>query len=374
MVVPLSIHVSFFLRVLKCLLFFKPGVAVMAVLKIDPLLDGRWPKFLERHSKTSVFHTPNWLQALHRTYGYEPLVYALTRANELTSGIVFCRIKSWFTGLRAVSLPFSDYCQPLVSESVDFIELLTVIQKDRELEDWKYIELRPTVPDRCVLEEMGFSEYDTVYTHKLDLRPDLETIFRSLHKSQVQRAILKSQKILSYEEGRSDALLEKFFRLQVLTRRKHGLPPQPLVWFRNLMDCLGDSIKIRVASKDDQPVASIITLFFKDTMVYKYGCSDSRFSRFGGMSLLFWNAIKEAKAAGASDFDFGRSDYNNKGLIAFKDHWGTSRSTLTYHRFPATRHQNSDERLLTRIAKQTFGHLPDCVLTAAGRRLYRHLG
>jgi hypothetical protein len=28
--------------------------------------------------------------------------------------LVFCRVRSWLTGRRSISLPFSDHCEPLV--------------------------------------------------------------------------------------------------------------------------------------------------------------------------------------------------------------------------------------------------------------------
>ena len=126
-------------------------------------------------------------------------------------------------------------------------------------------------------------------------------------------AVRRAERMLSYEEGTSEDLLAKFYQLQVSTRRRHRLPPQPLDWFRNLIRCLSGSLKIRVVSKDGQAAASIITLFYKNSMVYKYGCSDPKFNHCSGMSLLMWNAIQEAKALGASEFDFGRSDQDNPG-------------------------------------------------------------
>src|SRR3954454_9332018 len=88
----------------------------MSVYEIDPLTDDRWPDLLERHSRASVFHTRSWLQTLRRTYNYEPVVYT-TAAPEtpLANGWVFCRIQSWLTGRRLVSLPFSDHCDSLVN-------------------------------------------------------------------------------------------------------------------------------------------------------------------------------------------------------------------------------------------------------------------
>ncbi len=160
----------------------------------------------------------------------------------------------------------------------------------------------------------------------------------------------------------------------LLTRRRHGLPPQPLVWFRNSVACLGDRALVRVASKDGQPVASIITLQYKDVLVYKYGCSDSRFNNLGGNSLLFWKAIQDAKQNDILKYDLGRSEPDNAGLVSFKENWGAVSMPLDYYRLPArqTFHLNSGWR--SRVAKGVFSLMPDPLLAATGRLLYRHIG
>ena len=199
---------------------------------------------------------------------------------------------------------------------------------------YKYIEIRPR--------SLGWAPR-TVFTacapfwfHTLDLRPDAEQLLRSFGKSSVQRNIRRADREgLAYEEGTSEALLAKFYRLFLVTRRRHQLPPQPRDWFRNLMACLGESFKIRVASKNGQPIASIITSRYKHTLVYKYGCSDPRFQNKRVVPPRLWKAIQEAKQEGLQEFDLGRSDSDQPGLVAFKDHWGTTRSTLTYLRYPA---------------------------------------
>src|SRR5437660_276344 len=82
--------------------------------RIDPLRDPRWAELAERHPRASVFHTPGWLEALRRTYGYEPVAYTTTPlGTELTNGIVLCRVYSRITRRRMVSLAFSDHFEPL---------------------------------------------------------------------------------------------------------------------------------------------------------------------------------------------------------------------------------------------------------------------
>jgi hypothetical protein len=42
--------------------------------EIDPIRDRGWTDLIERHPRASIFHTAGWLDALRRTYGYEPVV------------------------------------------------------------------------------------------------------------------------------------------------------------------------------------------------------------------------------------------------------------------------------------------------------------
>ena len=211
--------------------------------------------------------------------------------------------------------------------------------------------------------------------HRLDLRAEATEIFRRFHPSSTQRAIRRAEREgLTYEAGTSDRLLASFYGLLRMTRRRHGLPPQPLAWFRNLVACLGDRVAIHVASKDGQPIASILTLSFKKTMFYKYGGSDASHHRLGGMPFLFWRVIQDAQARGFVELDLGRSDLDQPGLIAFKDHLGATRSTLTYYRYPRDSVDAARSGWMSRAARGVFAHLPDAALDLAGRLLYKHLG
>jgi lipid II:glycine glycyltransferase (peptidoglycan interpeptide bridge formation enzyme) len=196
-----------------------------------------------------------------------------------------------------------------------------------------------------------------------------------LHRSSTQRAVRRGERAgLTYEIGTSDGLLASFYRLLRMTRRRHGLPPQPLAWFRNLIACLGDQVAIHVASKDGQPIASILTLSFKNTMFYKYGGSDAAHHSLGGMPFLFWRVIQDARSRGFAELDLGRSDFDQPGLIAFKNHLGAARSKLTYYRHPSGRRDTTSSEWTSRVARGMFAHLPDAALDLAGRLLYKHLG
>jgi len=349
----------------------------MQIYRFDPLQDARWPKLLETHRYASVFHTPAWLEALRRTYGYKPIAFTLSPpTGELKNGLVFCRVCSWITGGRMVSLPFSDHCEPLVDRLEDLDFLIGCLQADMEHQKWKYLEVRPVngIFTRKG-EASGFRNAKVYYLHSLDLRPELDDIFRSLHKDSAQRRIRHAERLnLVSQHGRSEQLLKDFYGLQKLTRRRHHLPPQPYAWFRNLLSCMGSALEIRLAYKDRVPVAGVLTLRFRNTLYYKYGVSDARLKNMGAMPFLLWDTIRDAKKAGLEEFDLGRSESDNEGLIAFKDHWTHIHRQISYWRYPASDSLASSEDWKLRIAKRIFTLMPDRVLDATGRLIYRHIG
>jgi CelD/BcsL family acetyltransferase involved in cellulose biosynthesis len=341
---------------------------------IDPLCDPRWPEFLSWHPRASVFHSRGWLEALRRTYDYQPLVLTTSASNEeLRNGLVVCRVRSWLTGNRMVSLPFSDHCEVLVDDREALQDMLAALRDEWKGNGWKYIELRPVEADLSVFPDLTQSQ--SFSWHRLDLHPRIEELFQGFHNNCVRRKIRRAaRENLTYEEGRSESLLEKFYYMLVMTRRRHLLPPPPLAWFRNLIACMGDNLKIHVASKDGRPVASILTLRHKTVLVYKYGCSDRRFNNLGGTQLVFWRAIQEAKGNGFLDFDLGRSDLDNPGLVEFKDRWGACRSTLTYWRYGAAARKLANAGWNAHISRWIFGYMPNGLLTATGSLLYKHVG
>src|SRR5215469_7439500 len=111
--------------------------------QLDPTQDPRWSEFVEHHPHASVFHTVGWLNALRSTYGYEPVAFTTSPpTGALKNGLVFCRVNSWLTGRRLVSLPFSDHCEPLCSTTEELNFLVRYLLAASDHQDWRYLEIR----------------------------------------------------------------------------------------------------------------------------------------------------------------------------------------------------------------------------------------
>jgi hypothetical protein len=350
----------------------------MQLYQLDPSKDERWGDFVQHHPKGSVFHSVGWLKALQLTYGYGPVVFTTSSPTEpLSDGLLFCQVESWLTGNRLVSLPFSDHCEPLFDTAERANFLVSALQTSMERMRCKYLEIRSAEANFDLPEEgIHLAPVASYFFHSLDLHPSLDELFQKVDKDSVQRRIHRAERAGLVEKSEtSDDLLRDFYRLFALTRRRHKLPPTPLAWFRNLLQCQGKAVEMRLAYKDDAPVAAILTLRFKDVVYYKYGCSDPRFNKFGAMPWLLWHAIAAAKRNGAREFDLGRTEANNPGLLTFKNHWAPHTKPLVYWRLPENSPSlDQADGWKMRIAKRAFSHMPIGLLTLTGRLLYRHFG
>jgi CelD/BcsL family acetyltransferase involved in cellulose biosynthesis len=342
------------------------------IFELDPLLDPRWVDLLERDNRASIFHTPAWLEALKRTYGYKPIALTTSCPGQpLSNAIPFCVIDSRITGCRLVSLPFSDHCEPLVDSEKSLLAIQSYLSQGIKAKRWKYVELRPLTPIFCPDTLLKMCE--EFFFHRLDLSPSPEQLLKSFHQASIRRKIMRAEREdLVYEVGRSRELLAKFYALFAMTRKRHRLPPPPFKWLCNLVDCFGNDIEVRLTSKGFQPTAGMITIRYKRTIFYKYGGSDIRFNNLGGTAMLFWRTILDAKHSGLRELDFGRCELDNPGLIRYKDRWGSIKSQFSYWRTPTSQAISGVWKL--RTAKRFFSLLPDRLRIKAGELIYPHIG
>jgi len=211
--------------------------------------------------------------------------------------------------------------------------------------------------------------------HTIDLGPSLQEVFQGFDRDSVQRRIERAERAgLTEKCGNTTELLDDFFDLFVVTRRRHRIPPSPYAWFRNLIDCMGEALQIRIAYRNGTPVTAILTMRFKKVVYYKYGCSDSQFNTFGATPWLIWRAITAAKDSGAASFDLGRTQAEHQGLLTFKNHWDHHPSELLYLRYPECGSQNAPDPWKSKIAGRAFSLMPDPLFKFAGAMLYRHIG
>jgi len=126
----------------------------------------------------------------------------------------------------------------LLNDDSEFPEFMDHLQAECDRRHWRYVEFRPLSGTQE--RDYGLQPSSSYWVHKLDTKPCLEQIVRELHKNSFQRKIRRAHtERLSYEVGTSQQLVDEFYRLVLITRRRHQLLPQPRRWFKNLVACMG---------------------------------------------------------------------------------------------------------------------------------------
>jgi lipid II:glycine glycyltransferase (peptidoglycan interpeptide bridge formation enzyme) len=178
--------------------------------------------------------------------------------------------------------------------------------------------------------------------------------------------------------GTSSEDLQDFYRLNLLTRRRHGVIPQPFRFFENLFDMLQSKSHgcLSLAKYGGATIAASIFMFDKKTVYHKYNASSERFANLCPNHLIIWNAIEQAHAEGFEHLDLGRTAPDNHGLMAFKRHWGSREYGMPYYYWPEARGaaSTSESSFKYRIASSIMKKSPVALSRFAGSLLYRHFG
>ena len=343
----------------------------MGIEIVNPLERQDWDDMVLRSAGYSFFHSCNWAKTLQESYGFTPLYFARFDRGRITAAVPVMEVRSFISGCRGVSLPFSDYCR-FLGETGSWEGFLDEILAYGKGAGWKYFELRS---DHPLLAEAASCRYH--YLHTLDLTPGEDQLYRNLRDS-TKRNIKKARKEgVTVTRSVSREAVASFCRLNSMTRRQHGLPPQPAVFFdRFFANVIEQGMgSISLAHYRGACIAAAVYVRFGDGVIYKYGASDSSFQQLRANNLVMWEAIRDFSREGARSFSFGRTEPENDGLRQFKNGWGGEEEVIRYYRFnvQCNRFEEDTGNHVPGYTK-IFSRLPLPLLETIGKYLYRHAG
>lgn len=340
------------------------------MLQVDPS-DERWISFVESFPQANIFHHPAWVNLLSECYGYRAFVIPLIDdMGYISAGLPLLEVNSFLTGRRWVSLPFTDFCQPLYRDQ-KAIECLTLeITGLSQNKHNPHIEVRWELPAHPYIHT-----YSYYVRHTLNLDQDIDSISKSLHRTQRQNIKTAEKNGVEIKRGENLDYLRTFYKLHSLTRRRQGVPVQPWRFFELLFTRIikqGNGY-ILLANKDGQCLAAGLFLHWHQTLCYKYAASGDRDHNLRPNHLLTWEAIRWGYENGYKVFDFGRTDINNEGLRTFKCRWGAKETPLSYSILSEKPQQPSSGRMMS-LMNMIIRNSPIWVCRSTGELLYRHFG
>lgn len=327
-------------------------------------LDDHWMEFVSLRSDSLIFHHPAWIQLLSSTYGFVPKLISLVSSDgTIKAGLPIYKVFNLIEGKRWVSMPFTDFCPPLGSETdiqSMFLNFCTLINHEP-------VEIRWSVSlDKNIQQSPKY------VVHKLKLSNDFDSTYKNFHQMHRRNINAAKKNGVTTVFGSSENEIRQYYRLHLLTRKQQGLPTQPWKFFsilnKNILQ-KGMGFVI-LAYHDDDCLAGAVFLHWQGTLTYKYGASKKDNLSLKPNNLVMNDAIHWACSNGISIFDMGRTDLDNSGLRDFKSRWGAEEIPLTYT------YINSKNNTLGSVALNPVNKIiqksPTWVTKFLGELLYRY--
>ncbi|HZD11045.1 MAG TPA: GNAT family N-acetyltransferase [Candidatus Binatia bacterium] len=340
---------------------------------IDPIADTRWDA-LVRSRPSSVFHSPAWLRVLRDTYDFDLRALILSdKSGESTAGIAYCSIDDMMDP-RIVSLPFSDFCDPLVGDRASWSLLVeTLLEQDHRLS------MRCLHNDLPLRDERLSTTYRARW-HCVDLQRSADAVWDSLDGS-ARRAIRKARaKGVEVHIADDKADLRAFFLLHLGVRKyKYNLLAQPYRFFERIWDhflAQGDGA-LMLASHEGQVIGGVLFLEWQNKLYYKFNASDPDQIALRPNDLVVWEGIKYGIGKGHTYLDFGLSDWDQEGLLRYKRKYASEEKTISFLSYAPPDSPSPAEKQMRTLLPQITDlfvaeSVPDEVSEKAGDILYRY--
>jgi len=335
------------------------------------LANPRWERFVANHPSATPFHHPDWVRLVAKCYGFRAFAVATVSdmTGDIRAGLPVVEVRHLRGGPKWVTLPFTDYCAPLVSDSQQEAELVGALEQASKAAGVRRVEVRAPLAGASVLGSPTFR-------HTISLEDGPEAVFKRFRRNAKQQVRQAEEKGVTVRRAtRPEDVTEIFYSLHVRNRRRLGVPVQPRRFFRMLWDSvIGPGLGVVfIAEASDQPVAAHVCLAWNGVMTDKFSASDEAAWTLRPNHLIIWHALQAGCEMGCRSFDFGRTDADNEGLRVFKRTLGAVEEPLVYGALgaepePAPARDGKMGQLLGSVIR----HGPLVVCRAAGEALYRY--
>jgi FemAB-related protein (PEP-CTERM system-associated) len=288
--------------------------------------DDAWDSYIYESDTSTFYHQIGWRNIVLKTYGHKPR-YLVARGDD--GGIIgvlpMFLMESRLFGRKLVSVPFAPYGGVCADDAV--VRGALVAEGGRVAREIgvDYLEIRGLSGDRRYGSELVTN--DAYFTLILRLERDPELVWQRFSRK-VRNATRKAMKS-GLEVGTGADYVRDFYRIYARNMRDLGAPVHAYSLYANLLEEFPEQTGIAVVRCDEQVIAGIFLLYFRDTVISGWASSNKSYQRFNPNNLLYWAVVKDSCEAGYEYFDFGRS-IADSGTYRFKKPWGAEVAQLCY--------------------------------------------
>jgi FemAB-related protein (PEP-CTERM system-associated) len=281
----------------------------------------RWDAFVSGAPQATFFHRAAWRSVLEQGFGHRSH-YLYAECDGVITGILpLGEIRSRLFGHSLISTPLCVYGGIVASDAESEAQLTRAAAALADDLRVDYLELR----DR-ELRHGDWPVKDLYVSFRKAIDPDHEKNLKAIPRK--QRAMVRKGISLGLEATHGGTV-DDFYRIYAESVRNLGTPVLARKYYQRLKQTFGDACEVTVVSHQGQPVAAVMSFYFRDEVHPYYGGSVARGRELAANDFMYWSVMQRAVERGAGLFDFGRSK-RDTGSYHFKKHWGFEPQPLPY--------------------------------------------
>jgi FemAB-related protein (PEP-CTERM system-associated) len=299
----------------------------VAACTVKPFAAGdraRWNAFVNGHPEGTFFHLAEWQDVLRRAFGHRSHYLYAERGGEVCGVLPLAQVKSLLFGHSLVSTPFCVY-GGIVATDAEAHAALTRAACDLATRlGVGHLEMRNRTQ-----QHPGWVSKDLYVTFRRPIQPESEANMNAIPRK--QRAMVRKglQKGLRADIDPSSGRLYDIYSESL---RNLGTPVFSRRYPEILREVFGEQCEVLTVVDGQQPVASVMSFYFRDEVLPYYGGSTFAARAVAGNDFMYWQVMERARERGLKLFDFGRSK-RDTGAFDFKSHWGFEPQPLCYEYF-----------------------------------------
>ncbi len=345
------------------------GALRIQVRTLDSTGHARWDAFVDDCPQATFFHRAGWATVMQRAFGHPVWFLYAEQGGDVQGVLPLVRVRSRLFGDALASIPFGVY-GGIAAQTPEAFEALDrrarSLAEELQVDYLEYRHLEPQYPDRP-------TKNDLYFTFRKVMEPEVEANMNAIPRKQ-RRMVRKGIKAGLTSEFEPD--IERFYPIFASNVRRMGTPVFSRHYFETLLAVFGEECRVLTALHDGDPVASVVTFYFRDEVLPYYGAGTPEARQVAGYDFLYWELMRRACEDGYRIYDFGRSK-RDTGSFSFKKNWGFEPLPLYYEYHLVRAREMPDVNPLNpkyRYFIKAWQHLPLPVANWLGPKLSRSLG
>lgn len=341
-----------------------------------------WDEYVCQHQNATAYHMYAWGQAVEQAYKHKMFYLIAQQQNTIVGVLPLIKFKKPFASEQLCSLPFCDLGGVLANNKKVEQALLA------EAGNWLTTNKQQLIDYRATEINYDSASTDTVSLDNKKVRmllqlPESSESLWDGFKSKLRSQIRKAEKNgltaeISAADNKEQKIIDGFYQVISRNMRDLGSPVHSKAWFDSIFQFYGENAVVALVYKDEIVVGAGIVLKCGNKACIPWASTVSEYNRLAPNMLLYWTLLQHVADNNISNFDFGRSTFN-EGTYRFKAQWGAQAELLDWCQLDAKGQRINTETQATGKGKMRarvediWRKLPLAVTEAVGPKVRKYI-